>query len=402
MLTFEQARALLLARAKPLGTERLPLSVAERRVLAWPVVAPGDLPPFSYSAMDGYALRAEALVGSGPFTLPVSGESRTGRAPSALTRGAAARIFTGAELPHGADTIIAQEDVERHLDTITFRAAPRPGQHVRRAGEDLARGGTALERGKRLGAADLALLSSLDVTEVEVALKPRVTVLATGDELRSVGSPPSSGKIPDSLSLPLGALAALAGADVRVAPFVRDDARATEAAVAAALRGTDVLVTIGGVSVGDHDLVRPALEASGVHLDFWKVAIKPGKPIASGVHVPTGAIVLAVPGNPASALVTFILFGVPLLRALQGDDHPAPRTIRLPLAVPYRKKAGRLEFVRAVLDDGPSGPFVRPLDNQASGALTSLAWSTALAMIPAEAEELAAGASVEVLRFQDL
>jgi molybdopterin molybdotransferase len=402
VLTFEEARARLLARAKPLGTERVALSSAECRVLAWPVVAPGDLPPFSYSAMDGYALRAEGLTGAGPFTLAVSGESRTGRVSASLVHGTAMRIFTGAELPRGSDSVIAQEDVERRADTITFSAAPRPGQHVRKAGEDLLRGATALERGKRLGPADLALLSSLDVTEVEVALKPRVTVLATGDELRPVGSAASSGKVPDSLSLPLGALSAGAGAEVRIAPFVRDDARATEAAIAAALRGTDLLVTIGGVSVGDHDLVRPALEASGVHLDFWKVAIKPGKPVASGVHAPTGAIVLAVPGNPASALVTFALFGVPLLRALQGDQHPAPRTTRLPLALPYRKKAGRLEFVRAALDDGASGPVVRPLDNQASGALTSLAWAHALAMIPAEVEELAAGASVEVLRFQDL
>jgi molybdopterin molybdotransferase len=402
VLTFEEARARLLARAKPLGTERVALSSAERRVLAWPVVAPGDLPPFSYSAMDGYALRVEGLAGAGPFTLAVSGESRTGRAPGSLVDGTAMRIFTGAELPKGSDSVIAQEDVERRADGIAFSAAPRAGQHVRKAGEDLLRGATALERGKRLGPADLALLSSLDVTEVEVALKPRVTILATGDELRPVGSAASAGKIPDSLSLPLGALSAGAGAEVRIAPFVRDDARATEAAIAAALRGTDLLVTIGGVSVGDHDLVRPALEGSGVHLDFWKVAIKPGKPVASGVHAPTGAIVLAVPGNPASALVTFALFGVPLLRALQGDEHPAPRTTRLPLALPYRKKPGRLEFVRAALDDGASGPVVRPLDNQASGALTSLAWAHALAMIPPEVEELAAGASVEVLRFQDL
>jgi molybdopterin molybdotransferase len=402
MLTFEEARTRLLARAKPLGTERLHLSLVERRVLAWPVVATGDLPPFSYSAMDGYAIRSEALVGPGPFSLAVSGESRTGKPPATLVPRTAARIFTGAELPRGSDTVIAQEDVERQADTITFSTAPRPGQHVRKAGEDLLRGATALERGKRLGPPDLALLSSLDVTEVEVALKPRVTVLATGDELRPAGSAPSSGTIPDSLSLPLGALAAGAGADVRIAPFVRDDARATEAAIAAALRGTDLLVTIGGVSVGDHDLVRPALEANGVLLDFWKVAIKPGKPIASGIHAPTGAIVLAVPGNPASALVTFALFGVPLLRALQGDEHPTPRTARLPLAVSYRRKPGRLEFVRAALDEGPSGALVRPLDNQASGALTSLAWAHALAMIPAEVEALDAGATVEVLRFQDL
>jgi molybdopterin molybdotransferase len=334
--------------------------------------------------------------------LPVLGESRTGTPPAPLVSGTAARIFTGAELPAGADSVVAQEDVEVGEAAIELGSAPRLGQHVRRAGEDLERGNVALRAGKRLGAADLALLSSIDQTEVAVARRPRVTVLATGDELRPVGAPPRAGTIPDSLSLPLGALASAAGADVRIAPFVRDDADATEAAIAAGLRGTDLLVTIGGVSVGDHDRVRPALEASGVVLDFWKVAIKPGKPLASGAHPSSGTLVLSLPGNPSSALVTFSLFGIPLLRALQGDERPLPRTAFLPLAAAYRKKAGRLEIVRAALEDDPLGARVRPLGNQASGALTSLAWADALALIPAEVEMLDAGASVEIVRFQDL
>jgi molybdopterin molybdotransferase len=402
MLAFDEARARLLARATALGTERIPLSDALGRVLAEPVFAPTDLPPYSYSAMDGYALRSEALVGAGPFTVRIAGESRTGRPPAALVPGTAARIFTGAEIPSGADSVIAQEDVEVRAEAIVVRARPRALQHVRRAGEDLARGAAALERGKRLGPADLALLSSLDVVEVGVARPPRVTVLPTGDELRPAGAAREAGTIPDALSLPLAKLASVAGANARIAPSVRDEPDATEAAVSAALGATDLLVTIGGVSVGDHDLVRPALEASGVVLDFWKVAIKPGKPLASGVHAPSGAIVLALPGNPASALITFALFGVPLLRALQGDTRPLPRSIPLPLAAPYRKKAGRLEFARVRLEDGSRGPLVRPLENQASGALTSLAWSDGLALIPADAELLEPGTSVEVLRWQDL
>jgi molybdopterin molybdotransferase len=402
VLTFEEARARLLALAKVLEPERVPLPLAVGRILAEPVLAPSDMPPFSYSAMDGYALRAETLAGTGPFTLAVAGESRTGRRPTALVPGTAARIFTGAEIPPGADAVVAQEDVEVRADGIALGKAPRPGQHIRRAGEDLARGAVALGRGKRLTPAALALLSSLDVTEVAVAREPRVTVLATGDELRPVGGAPDPGKIPDALSVPLAALASAAGAHARVAPFVGDQPDATRAAIGAALRETDLLVTVGGVSVGDHDLVRPALEASGVALDFWKVAIKPGKPLALGVHAPSGALVLALPGNPASALVTFSLFGVPLLRALQGDERPLPRTLHLPLAAPFRKKAGRLEFVRATLEEGPRGPVVRPFENQASGALTSLAWSDALALIPVDAETLEAGASVEVLRVQDL
>ena len=401
MLSFYEARARLLARARRLAPERIPLAAAVGRVLAEPVIARGDLPPFSYSAMDGYALCAETLVGTPPFGLAVVGESRTGRPPPALVRGTASRIFTGAEIPDGADAVVAQEDVEARDGAIVVRSAPRLGQHVRRAGEDLARGSEALGAGKRLGPADLALLASLDVTAVAVARRPRVTVLPTGDELRAPGSSPRAGTIPDSLSVPLAALASAAGAETRIAPFVRDDAESTQAAITAALHGADLLVTIGGVSVGDHDRVRPALEASGVGLDFWKVAIKPGKPLASGAHE-NGSLVLALPGNPASALITFSLFGVPLLRALQGDRNPLPRSVFRPLSAPYRKKAGRLEFVRAALEDGPDGARVRSLDNQASGALTSLAWADALALIPAEAETLDAGTSVEVIRFQDL
>lgn len=400
MLTFDEARARLLSRARPLDTERVTLALALRRVLAEPVLAPSDLPPFSYSAMDGYAMATTALSGSGPFELPVAGESRTGQPPAALVAGTAMRIFTGAELPKGADAVVPQEDVQAREGAISLGRAPQARQHVRRAGEDLARGGVALAPGKRLGVAELALLASLDVTEVAVVREPRVTVLATGDELRAVGAAPAPGRIPDALSLPLVALATSAGASARIAPFVRDDADATRAAVASALRGTDLLVTIGGVSVGDHDLVRPALEANGVLLDFWKVAIKPGKPLALGVH-PSGTLVLALPGNPASALITFSLFGVPLLKALQGDARPLPRTFPMPLAARYRKKAGRLEFVRVVVEDGPDGPLARPLENQASGALTSLAWSDALAMIPLEAEAVEAGASVRVLRLQE-
>jgi molybdopterin molybdotransferase len=402
VLSFEEARARLLARARRLETERVSLAGALGRVLAEPVLAPGDLPPFSYSAMDGYALCSETLAGEPPFRLDVRGESRTGRPAEALVSGTAARIFTGAEVPAFADAVVPQEEAQVLADAVVLSARPRRGQHVRRAGEDLARGSEALGGGRRVGAAELALLASLDLAEVAVTRRPLVTVLATGDELRPPGTAPSPGTVPDSLSLPLAALARATGADVRIAPFVRDDAEATRTAAAAALRGTDLLVTVGGVSVGDHDRVRPALEASGVVLDFWKVAIKPGKPLASGTHPSSGTLVLALPGNPASAFITFSLFGVPLLRALQGDKKPLPRPLSLPLAAPYRKKAGRLEFVRAVLEDGRGGSVVRPLDNQASGALTTLAWCDALASIPAEVEGLDAGASVEVLRLQDL
>jgi molybdopterin molybdotransferase len=185
-------------------------------------------------------------------------------------------------------------------------------------------------------------------------------------------------------------------------PPVGDDRDATERAIAAALADTDLLLTVGGVSVGEHDWVRPALAAQGVVLDFWKVAIKPGKPLAFGRQRTGGALVLGLPGNPASALITFSLFGMPLLRALQGDRAPAPAFAALPLAVPLAHKPGRLEFVRVALEAREGRLSVVPFENQASGALTSLAWSQGLALLGADVETLPAGAFVEVLRLQDL
>jgi molybdopterin molybdotransferase len=403
MLSFDQARSLLLERALRLPAELVPLTQAFGRVLAEPLLASANIPAFAYSAMDGYALATADLGAEGPFVLPIVGESRTGRPSVALVRGTASLISTGAELPQGADAVLPREIVEAELGTkprISFRERPRAGQHTRAAGEDLARGAVALPGGTRLGAAALGLAASLDVIELSVACRPRVTILCTGDELRPAGSPDQPGKIPDSISLPLATLATLAGAEARIAPHVGDEREATERALAAALRETDLLLTVGGVSVGDHDWVRPGLEARGVALDFWKVAIKPGKPIAFGRNA-DGTAVLGLPGNPASALVTFALFGMPFLRALQGDQQPLPSTLRLPLGGPIRHKAGRLEFVRARLTQASGALTAVPLENQASGALTSLAWADALVLVPAEADGLDAGTTVEVLRLQD-
>ena len=403
MLSFDEARALLLKSAVALGAERVPLAQAFGRVLAEPLSASAPIPAFAYSAMDGYALAVTDLGADAPFQLPVVGESRTGRPSQGLVPGTASLISTGAELPHGADAVLPREIVEAEgapVTRISFQERPRTGQHIRAAGEDLALGAIAIAAGTRLGAAHLGLAASLDVTELSLARKPRVTVLCTGDELRRAGAPAQPGKIPDSISLPLAMLATLARADARIAPHVGDEREATEQALEAALHDTDLLLTVGGVSVGDHDWVRPGLEAQGVTLDFWKVAIKPGKPIAFG-RKPGGASVLGLPGNPASALVTFALFGMPFLRALQGDAQPLPGALRLPLGGNVRHKAGRLEFVRARLARAGDGLSVIPFENQASGALTSLAWADALALVPAEVDSLAAGTSVEVIRLQD-
>jgi molybdopterin molybdotransferase len=398
LLAFEEARNRVLGSAVRVPDEEVALGGALGRVLASEVRAEGPLPPFSYSAMDGFALLAGALTGAGPWSVPVSGESRTGHVPDALISGHACRISTGARLPDGADAVLPVEVVEQTNGAIRFGDPVRSGQHVRRAGEDLEAGALALPKGKRLDPASLGLLASLDRVKLLVARRPRVVVLCTGDELRPAGSVSEPGKIPDSISLPLSVLAARAGADVLRVAHVRDEQEATRRAVGAALEEADLLLTVGGVSVGEHDWVRTALASEGIEIDFYKVAIKPGKPITFGRRGPAGPSVLALPGNPASALITFALFGMPLLRAMQGDAETLPRPLRMTLTNLARHKPGRLEFLRARIE---ASGAVTALDNQASGALTSLAWSDALVLFPAETAELPAGSPVDVLSWAD-
>ena len=399
MLSFEEARSKVLSDVPLVGAERVNLRDAAGRVLAKPIVARAPFPPFAASAMDGYAVAITSFVGEGPWSLEVSAESRMGQLPAPLVRGTACRIFTGAPVPAGADTVVMQEDVTRDGARAVFRGAPDRAAHIRQAGEDLAAGAIALEAGVRLGAFQLALAASLDHPELVVAERPRVTILCTGDELRAPGEPPRPGSIAESNAIGLSLLAAQAGASVSVAPLVGDDLPATRAAVARGLVTSDLLLTVGGVSVGDHDVVRPALEQAGVALDFWKVAIKPGKPLALGR---AGRVrVLSLPGNPASSMVTFVLFGLPLLRMMQGDQNPLPTTLRARLGSPITRKPGRLEFLRSRLVMKGDALTIVPLSNQASGAVTSMAWSDALAIVPAEATSLAEGEVLDVLRVSD-
>lgn len=408
MLRFEDALGRILALAGvPLAPEAVVLEDADGRVLADDLVAPVDLPAFDYSAMDGYAVRArdfDALRGR-ELRLRVAGESRTGAVPDRLEESAAMRIFTGAEVPEGADAVVMQEHVRRDGDDAVFDAAPRAGQHVRRRGEDLAKGAVAVARGTRLRPTHVSLCAAIDRADVPVARRPTVAVLATGDELRRPGTDAVPGSIPESNTVALRAMAKRAGAVARAHPYVRDDPGATERAFAAALEEADVLVTIGGVSVGDHDLVRPALEAVGVTLDFWRVAIKPGKPLAVGTKRRPGrrdAVVLGLPGNPASAMITFALFGLPLLRAMQGDAKPFPAFLRARMTRAHAHDPGRLELARAQLSQADEGLLVTTLGNQASGAVTSMAQADALVCIPEHVNGVAAGDEVDVLSMSDL
>jgi molybdopterin molybdotransferase len=396
MLEFELARQRILAEVKPLASELVPVEAADGRVLSQDLCSRVDLPPFDYSAMDGYAVQAADFTGAGPWSLPVSAEQRAGESGQTLAAGTAARIFTGAPLLEGADSVIMQEDAERVGERVTFRNAPSLGNHVRRRGEDLASGSVALARGTRLNPFRLGLAAALDCAELPVARRPRVALLCTGDELRDAGSPARPGSIPDSNGPSLAALARRAGAEVRRLPRTTDDLDQTRQALRGALAECDLLLTVGGVSVGDHDVVKKALEAEGVNIDFWKVKIKPGKPLAFGKR--EGALVLGLPGNPVSAQLTLCLFGLPLLRALQGDAAAVPQPLRVKLGSSISQKPGRLGFYRARLLDGVAMVH----GNQASGAPTSMAQADLLVMIPEDSSGAAAGTTVNALRLDDL
>jgi molybdopterin molybdotransferase len=396
MLSFDDALARVLAAAPTLGSEVVPLEVASGRVLAEEVRARSDLPPFAASAMDGYAVATSSFIGDPPWDIDVSGESRTGRAAPTFAAGTACRIFTGAEVPPGADAVVMQEDVERIGNVARFAFVPKVGQHIRDAGEDLRRDKLALEAGTRLGPYQLGLAAASDVARVCVARRPHVAILSTGDELRPPGSPSRPASIPESNGIVIATLATGAGADVRAAEVMADDLELTRDRIRTLLDSSDLLVTIGGVSVGDHDVVRPALEAAGVDLEFHKVAIKPGKPLTLGRR--RDVIVLGLPGNPVSAQVTFSLFGLPLLRKMQGERTRTPRPRRARLAAPLRQRPGRKGYYAATLD----GDSVSPLTSQSSGSTVSLAHANALAILPADSEGYEAGEWVEVLLLSEL
>jgi molybdopterin molybdotransferase len=401
MIAFEEALRRLLDSARPLGSERVPLDLAGGRVLAEDIAAREPMPAFDYSSMDGYAVASAGFQGSGPWVLGVASESAAGgELPGPLAEGTACRIFTGARLPEGADSIVIQEDVDRRGDTIEVRAAPPRGDWVRRRGADLEAGAVALAYGTRLTPGRVALAAALDRPYVHVAARPVVTVLCTGDELRSPGEPGAPGSIAESNGLFVAAAGRAAGAVVRIGAFVRDDPELAKEATLAALRGTDLCVTIGGVSVGDRDVMRPALESAGVTLDFWRVALKPGKPLCVGRAGSTH--VLGLPGNPASASLTFLLFGVPLLRALQGDAAPVPARIPMKVTGSLRRKAGRVEFLRAKLDVEGGDLRARILPNQASGAVTSFAEADTLLVVPADRERVDDGDLLEAIRISDI
>lgn len=358
------------------------------RVLAEDVAADADLPPFASSAMDGFA------VAAGPAAdLEVVGESRAGHpADAAVFPGSAVRISTGAVIPEGADAIVPVEVVVEEAGRVRVPAV-EPGAFVRLAGDDVARGEVVLRAGTTIGPAEAGVLAALGRDTVRCARRPRLAVLATGDELRALGEELGPGQIRDSNAVALAAQASAAGADVVLNEVVRDSLDVTVAALERALATADVVVVSGGVSVGPHDHVKPALAQVGVAEEFWGVSLRPGKPTWFGHR--DGKLVFGLPGNPVSAMVTFHLFARPALRALLGAtayDRRAEATLDAAVA----RNAERDQVVRCRVRAADDGWHVEPTKAQGSHVLTSMLGAGALALVPAGEGELPAGARVQI------
>lgn len=391
MITVEEALQRCFALVTPLPAETVPLRQAAGRVLAAPATARLTQPPFDASAMDGYALGRAGAAGAG-YT--VIGEAGAGHAfDGRLAPDQATRIFTGAPLPEGAETIAIQEDVSVSGSAITVNAATRPGDNIRRRGQDFALG-DSLSAPRRLRANDLALLAAMNIPDVPVARRPVVAIIATGDELVMPGDTPGPEQIVASNLFALDAMARAEGAEVRLLPIARDTEDDLRQVFALA-EGADLIVTIGGASVGDHDLVGRVAEGMGLERAFWKIAMRPGKPLMAGRL--GAALMLGLPGNPVSAIVCGHLFLLPMLRAMQGLPAAASPTARAVLAEDVGPAGPRVHYMRARLSPTDGLPLIAPFVSQDSALLRILTEADALLIRPLGDSARRAGEVVEYL-----
>lgn len=393
MIPVAEAQQRLIAMIKPLGAEQVPLTEALGRVLAQNVVARRTAPPWANSAMDGYAVRA-ADVANVPAKLKVVGAAPAGSAyPHPVQTGEAVRIFTGAPLPPEADTIVIQEDTDRDGDIVIVREGAPAGRYVRPAGLDFKEGDVGLKAGRRLSAADVGFAAAMNRPWLLVHRKPRVAILPTGDEVVMPGDPVGPHQIVSSNGIALAALVTACGGVPVHLPIAPDD-DSTLQRIAMGAAGADLLLTTGGASVGDHDLVRGALGASGLTLDFWTVAMRPGKPLMVGKYRETPMI--GLPGNPVSTLVCALLFVKPAIAAMLGRDGiRRPRSARLDGALPANDS--RQDYVRAAVRWRDGALWVAPHPVQDSSMLKLLAASDALIVRPAHAPAEEHGAIVEAI-----
>lgn len=399
MISIEEARGQIFAALRPVPAEIVGLADAWNRVTAAPVVARLTQPPADVSAMDGYALRAAdgglgaavRVIGAAPAGHPFGGS---------VGAGETVRLFTGSVVPSGADTILLQEDATRDGDTVTVNEAVTAGRHIRRAGQDFAAGDAVIPAGRRLTARDVGLAAAANHPWIAVRRRPRVAILATGDEIALPGESIPAGGIVSSNSHALAAMVRAAGGEPMVLPVASDDV-ATIGAVADAVHGVDLLVTTGGASVGDHDLVIEALRARGMTLDFWQIAMRPGKPLLFGRLGATP--VIGLPGNPVSAIVCAVLFLLPALALLSGLPAAPPPVTSAILGTPVKANDKRADHLRATLSIDIAGRLVAmPFPVQDSAMLRRMALADALILRPPHAPALDAGADVEIIRLDSL
>ena len=391
MLPLEEAQARLLAYARPVGTERVAVADAVARVLANPRIAAAvDVPPFTNSSMDGFALRAA----DAPGILRVAGEIAAGAAtlPS-VEAGTAVRIMTGAPLPAGADAVVPLEDVAESDGVVSVPSPVAAGAFVRGAAHDTRAGDEVVLAGP-LSPAKLAVLASLGIGEVDVRRRPIVAILSTGDELVAPGDPLRPGQIHDANGPALAAAVTDAGGYPRLLERVGDDPEAIERVLRAAAGSADLVATSGGVSVGRHDHVRAILERSG-RLDFWRIAVQPGKPLAVGEL--EGTTIIGLPGNPVSALVTFELFARPFIRAMLGLTGDGRLRVRVTASDRIPKDSGRRAFLRVVLSKTDDGYLARPAGGQQSSQLRPMADANALLVVPEGADAAEPGIGYEAI-----
>jgi molybdopterin molybdotransferase len=395
MISVREALDVVIDAVAPLAAERVGLLETTGRVIAEDVRSLRDVPGYANSAMDGYAVRA-ADVAQAPARLRVVGAAPAG-APLPLPHvgaGEAVKIMTGGAVPPGADTVVKVEDTDAGSETVEIREAPKPGANIRQPAEDIAAGTTVLQRGRRISPADVGLLASIGRSFVQVHRRPTVAIVSTGDELVEADEEVTPGRVVNSNAYALAAAVAEAGAIPVLLPIARDDPASIRAVLFAASRH-DVILSTGGVSVGEFDYVNPVMDELGVRRLFWKVAQKPGKPLTFGTLA--SSVHFGLPGNPVSSLVCFYLYARPALRRMAGHDaiHLASATARL--AESLRKPEGLTEFVRVRLETDANGLVARSTGTQSSGVLSSMSQGRGMLVGPAAERELRAGERYPVI-----
>jgi molybdopterin molybdotransferase len=398
-LTVEEALEAILSGVKPLETEQVEIVGALGRVLGESIVSRREIPPWDNSSMDGYAVRAEDTA-RGATELEVVGRIEAGELSSVTLRaGQAMRIFTGAPMPHGADAVVPQEDVDADGDRVKVRCAVERGAYVRTRGEDLRHGETVLEAGHAIGAAEVGMLATLGYPQVRVYRRPRVAILSTGNELADLGTEPSAAQIPNTNTYSLMAQVIEAGGEPIGLGVVPDRLEDIEERIAAG-RAADVLISSAGVSVGDMDFVKEALTRAGAQLKLWQVSMRPGKPITFGSL--QGRPVFGLPGNPVSAMVTFELFVRPALRAMAGHRRVSRARVRARALASIPNPGHRRGYLRVTLtSDGQGGYGARLTGEQGSAILRSMVLADGLAVVAGDTV-IPAGGEVEVIALRDL